>query len=286
MEFENESLVGTNTIKNIYNQVSVKLFTKYERYRIGTAAISLPSRFARYELSRLVNEALELEKPIPFDFIIGGKLLRVSLSEYMSSHNISLETTIDLEYVPIIGKPNESSSDELPDWVSSIATCESGYVAGCYDGTIHIYDSKDKLVEHKQIHKKPIKCIDFKNVGSIPFITSVSLDNSLHVMKLEKETVKEFAVCTGHDSHVLSCAINSKNGLVISGAWNGSVLIWDTKKMDNEKENEPVHALSESLEGISTVKWWGENPVTGGWDHVIRVWDLETEGMIHDMVGV
>ena len=80
---------------------------------MGTSTISLPSRFSRYELSRLVNEALELEKPIPFDFIIQGRLLRESLSEYISKHSLSSETTIELEYVPIIGKPQESSSDSL-----------------------------------------------------------------------------------------------------------------------------------------------------------------------------
>ena len=56
---------------------------------MGTNTISLPIRFSRYELSKLVNEALGLENPIPFDFIVDGKLLRVSLSEYMSEHGIS-----------------------------------------------------------------------------------------------------------------------------------------------------------------------------------------------------
>lgn len=251
---------------------------------MGTSAISLPSRFSRYELSRLVNEALELEKPIPFDFIINGKLLRVSLSEYLSSHNISTETTIELEYVPIIGKPQEISSDDHPDWVSSISTCDGSYVAGCYDGTIHIYDSDDNMICKKQVHKKPIKCVDYEKVDDTMFITTVSLDNTLHVSKLSGKTVSDFAVCSGHDSHVLACSLNSKNGLIVSGAWNGSVLIWDTKKMSGKGEVEPVHTLSETMEGVSTVKWWNENPVTGGWDHVIRVYDLETEGLLQDMV--
>lgn len=251
---------------------------------MGTSAISLPSRFSRYELSRLVNEALELEKPVPFDFIIGGKLLRVSLSEYLNSHNLSLESTIEVEYVPIVGKPHESSSDDLPDWISSIAVFESGYVVGCYDGTVHVYNKDDTLVAKKQVHTKPIKCVDIQNVGDVTTITSASLDNSLHILELKGNSIVEYATCTGHDSHVLSCSLNAKTGLVVSGAWNGSIFIWDTKRMDPSNEIEPIHTLSESMEGISSVKWWNENPVTGGWDHVIRVWDLETEGMIHDMV--
>ena len=264
----------------------MKLFTKYERYRMGTSIISLPSRFSRYELSRLVNEALELEKPIPFDFIINGRLLRVSLSDYLSSHGMSTESTIELEYVPIVGKPQESSSDDLPDWISSIRTNESGYVAGCYDGTIHVYDNDDNLIAKKQVHKKPVKCVDMKKIGQTTFLASVSLDNTMRVMSLEGKEIRDYAVCSGHDSHVLSCSVNASNGMIVTGAWNGSVLVWDTKKMSLEEEVEPVHSLSESMEGISSVKWWNDNPVTGGWDHVIRIWDLETEGMLSDMVNI
>lgn len=80
--------------------MSVKLFTKVERYQIGTDTISLPARFSRIDLSKLVNETLELEKHIPFDFIINGSLLRTSLSEYMSTNGISTENTLSIEYLP------------------------------------------------------------------------------------------------------------------------------------------------------------------------------------------
>ncbi len=118
--------------------MSVKLFTKVERYQIGTDTISLPARFSRIDLSKLVNETLELEKHIPFDFIINGSLLRTSLSEYMSTNGISTENTLSIEYLPIIGKPEEKSSEDLPDWVSGIANCERCYAVGCYDGSVHV----------------------------------------------------------------------------------------------------------------------------------------------------
>ena len=135
----------------------MKLTTKYERYQMGTSAIAVPTRFSRFELSKLVNEALELEKPIPFDFIIDGVLLRVSLSEYISSHGLSLESTLVLEYVPIIGKPEEKSSEDLPDWIGGLSCIKNYYVAGCYDGSVHIYNSEDSLLASAIAHKKPIK---------------------------------------------------------------------------------------------------------------------------------
>ena len=161
---------------------------------MGTNTISLPVRFSRYDLSRLVNEALGLEKPIPFDFIVDGKLLRVSLSEYMSTHGISSESTVSLEYVPIISTPEEKSSTELPDWVSGIACRDNKYVAGCYDGTIHIYDMDDTLLAESSIHKRPIKSVDCTTFNNSFLVATASLDNTVHISSLD--STKIVPICT------------------------------------------------------------------------------------------
>lgn len=258
----------------------MKLFTKYERYQIGTNAISLPIRFSRYELSKLVNEALGLEKPVPFDFIVEGKLLRVSLSEYMSEHGISSETTVNLEYVPIISRPEEKSSTDLPDWVSGIACDGTMYVAGCYDGTIHIYDMNDKLLCEELIHKKPIKAVDCRN----SMIASASLDNTIQVSQINHNSITHLGTLTGHDSHVLDCKFSPDAQLLVSSSWNGSILVWKTAVFADTTEIEPIHTLSESMQGVSAVTWQEQNVITGGWDHHIRIWDLESEGMLTDLV--
>lgn len=265
--------------------MNVKLLTKYERYQIGTDAISLPARFSRIDLSKLVNETLELEKHIPFDFVINGTLLRTSLSEYMSENGLSTENTVEVEYVPIIGKPEEKSSEDLPDWVSGIANSGSVYAVGCYDGSVHVYNQDDTLLTKKEVHKRPIKGIDCQIVNSVPIVTSVSLDNSVRIMKVVDSALADVATCKGHKSHVMCCKLNPQNGLVVSGAWNGSILVWNTQPEEGATDVEPVHSLLESEEAITGLDWWEGNVVSGGWDHVIRVWDLETEGMLQDMVG-
>ena len=263
--------------------MSVKLFTKVERYQIGTDTISLPARFSRIDLSKLVNETLELEKHIPFDFIINGSLLRTSLSEYMSTNGISTENTLSIEYLPIIGKPEEKSSEDLPDWVSGIANCERCYAVGCYDGSVHVYNADDTFLTKKMVHKRPIKGIDCRIVNALPMIASVSLDNTLRLQKVENGELIDVATCKAHKSHVMCCRLNP-SGLVASGAWNGSIYVWNAQT--EAKEAEPVHSLLESEEGITGIDWWKNNVVSGGWDHVIRIWDLETEGMLQDMVRV
>ena len=264
----------------------MKLYTKYERFQMGTSSIAVPARFSRYELSKLVNEALELEKPIPFDFVINGTLLRVSLTEYISSHGLSLESTLELEYIPIIGKPEEKSNEDLPDWVGGLACNQEYYVAGCYDGSLHMFGNEDQPITTLNAHTKPIKSVDVQKFNNATYIASTSLDNSMRLFRLENDALQSVGVCSGHDSHVMSCKIHAANGLVASGAWNGSILVWDLSSLSPEKEPEPVHTLSESMLGVTALEWSDEHVVSGGWDHVIRIWDLEAEGVIADMVAM
>lgn len=41
----------------------------------------IPSTWRRYQLSQLINKALSLPRVIPFDFLIGGEVLKGSLEE-------------------------------------------------------------------------------------------------------------------------------------------------------------------------------------------------------------
>ena len=182
-------------------------------------------------------------------------------------------------------EPEEKSSEDLPDWVSGIANSGSVYAVGCYDGSVHVYNQDDTLLTKKEVHKRPIKGIDCQIVNSVPIVTSVSLDNSVRIMKVVDSALADVATCKGHKSHVMCCKLNPQNGLVVSGAWNGSILVWNTQPEEGATDVEPVHSLLESEEAITGLDWWEGNVVSGGWDHVIRVWDLETEGMLQDMVG-
>ena len=40
------------------------------------------------------------------------------------------------------------------------------------------------------------------------------------------------------------------------------------------------------MQGVSAVAWKDLNVITGGWDHHIRIWDLESEGMLTDLVEI
>lgn len=46
----------------------------------------IPASWRRYQLSQLINKALGLPKPVPFDFLVRGEVLRGSLGEWGAEH--------------------------------------------------------------------------------------------------------------------------------------------------------------------------------------------------------
>ena len=42
----------------------------------------IPKTWKRYQLSQLVNKALSLTNPVPFDFLVRGEILRGTLMEW------------------------------------------------------------------------------------------------------------------------------------------------------------------------------------------------------------
>jgi hypothetical protein len=42
----------------------------------------IPTTWKRYQLSQLINKALSLDKPVPFDFLVRGEILRTSFGEW------------------------------------------------------------------------------------------------------------------------------------------------------------------------------------------------------------
>ena len=46
-----------------------------------------------------------------------------------------------------------------------------------------------------------------------------------------------------------------------------------------------MHTLSEGVAGVTALGWSENHVISGGWDHVLRIWDLEMEGVVNDMVA-
>ena len=57
-------------------------FNTQTPYPLPPQKFMIPASWKRYQLSQLVNKALSLLQPIPFDFLVRGELLRGSLAEW------------------------------------------------------------------------------------------------------------------------------------------------------------------------------------------------------------
>lgn len=98
-------------------QVRVRFVTKIDQYRVVDTPFAVPARLTRYGLSEVINHLLSQgaraaplehvrnagarhssprsrrlrwpDPPVPFDFMIGGVLLRTSLQRFMEEQGLS-----------------------------------------------------------------------------------------------------------------------------------------------------------------------------------------------------
>lgn len=64
------------------------VFTTQTQYPLPTQKFMIPISWKRYQLSQLVNKALSLVQPVPFDFIVRGEVLRTTLQEWCAEHSV------------------------------------------------------------------------------------------------------------------------------------------------------------------------------------------------------
>ena len=60
----------------------------------------IPTTWKRYQLSQLVNKALSLTTPVPFDFLVRGEILRGTLAEWCHEKGVA-----EVRFVASAGRP-------------------------------------------------------------------------------------------------------------------------------------------------------------------------------------
>ena len=122
-------------------QITCRFVTRLpEKFRIAPTPLAVPGALTRYGLSEVVNHLLALDPPKPFDFLVDGELVRTSLRKLLLRKAISAEKTLDVEYIPAVGPPAETSVGKHEDWISAVDGGFAGAIAtGCYDGTVGLW---------------------------------------------------------------------------------------------------------------------------------------------------
>lgn len=64
------------------------VFSTQTPYRLPSQKFMIPASWKRYQLSQLVNKALSLVQPVPFDFLVRGEILRTTLADWCAENGV------------------------------------------------------------------------------------------------------------------------------------------------------------------------------------------------------
>lgn len=262
---------------------------------------------------------------IVFDFIVGrsNKLLRTSLEREVRRSGLNLEEAIPVTYFPAQQVPElKGESDPEPDWISSLSFANSILCAGCYDGSLHVYETENgdllKIVSRETVHEGPIKASAAFSDDSGLWIATGSMDQSLmiHYFDVSEKVAREVARCTGLNSAIGCLDWLPTTKILASGDWEGGVSLYKvgdgtktstqsskktkttTAKVSNDESPSefltPYVSIRAHASNISGISWGNfekrhqgpiEQLITGSWDHSLKVWNIERQDCLLTLNG-
>ncbi|TDL22560.1 WD40 repeat-like protein [Rickenella mellea] len=238
------------------------VFTTQTPYPIPAQKFMIPATWKRYQLSQLINKSLSLPKPVPFDFLIKGEVLRVSLAEWCSEKDFGMEETLQIEYIESVMPPQRMADIPHDDWVSSVVCLVPGFfVTGSYDGVIRVFNSSQKLTQTVSGHTAPI--------------TSVCILHSRQTGDAYSDAETRIIASASHD---LTARLTS---LSLSSSPSASLEDPNSNPLSKPKALASLHLHTAPLSSIQASPS-GEHILTASWDKLIGVWDTTVPS--HDEV--
>ncbi|KAI8575857.1 hypothetical protein K450DRAFT_259882 [Umbelopsis ramanniana AG] len=288
-------------------QVQVRFTTQQQQYAITESAIFVPANFKRYGLSGIVNHLLGNDKPIPFDFLINGELLRTSLSQYLVANNVSSENVISIEYVESMLPPTPVSAFQHDDWISSVKGQQSSqlFLTGSYDSMVRLWNMSGECVATLEGHADAVKSVAFGAATDNEVVVySTSLDQTVIAWEysLVDSSYRVLYQCKGHKGSVEAVAVDQTKKKFATASADATVKVWGVKDPSEEQsiefldiknkkrrktdstESHKVKSFCQTLNGhvgpVTSVIFDNKDSnivYTGGWDHSIRSWDVEQQ---------
>lgn len=235
-----------------------KLTTKLEKYSVDGTIIELKNTIDKHELNDIVKNLLkqlnklENEKDLEgkeFDFLVGGRFLRVSVEEHLElysdeldSKEILSEKLVEIEYLLSLDSPKPLDQFNQDDWVSCVDLNDSYLISGSYDNSIRIYSLKDRknIVTIQNAHQKPLTKVRWIrgrlekiNKNELYFVScghdEVIILRRFNIKTSKVEILTKFI---GHNRSV-NC-VDTNDNLLATGSFDKTLRLWSTSSNDDE----------------------------------------------------
>jgi guanine nucleotide-binding protein subunit beta-2-like 1 protein len=174
-------------------------------------------------------------------------------------------------------------------WVTSIATTPENpdmIISGSRDKTVMVWQLTHEEGNYGyprralKGHSHFVEDVVISSDGQ--FALSGSWDNTLRLWDIQAGTTARRFV--GHTKEVLAVAFSADNRQIVSASRDRTIRLWNTLAKCKYVIEDGSHT-----HWVSTVKFSPNtaNPVviSGGWDKLVKVWDLTTCQLLRDLNG-
>lgn len=248
-----------------------KLTTKLDNLSVDGTIVELKNDVDSYQLNHIVKSALvqlgrvsEIElKEITFDFVVGGRLLRLTIDKHLELYSDELnpeeilsEKLVEIEYLLLLDAPEPLEALPHDDWVSCVDANESHILTGSYDNSLTIFSIKNrkKLVRIEDAHEKPVTKVRWlgdigqaKNSNFLYFVSSGHDEISI-LRRFNLKSLKTDIICifSGHNRSV-NC-LSNQDDLLATGSFDKTLRVWSANL------TEEIHEAGEETKTNGTTK--------------------------------
>ncbi|KAJ3214583.1 WD repeat-containing protein 12 [Clydaea vesicula] len=269
---------------------------------IPTNPILIPTKLRRFGLSEIINHVLNLEKKIPFDFIINDNVLTTSLQTYLKKYEISNENVLTLEFVESLTEPKLEKAMKSNDWIKCIKANNEFIATGSFDHRTRIYNHSGDLLHNIEFESVVQSLCWLKDESGIA--SSVILNGNqsgiVECWKVKPDEMEKELVFFCQDAQgAIECLdVNFDGTLFASASFDSSIHIYSTDKDDNTLDSTldqskrrktgkivkkkiasgTLKGHHASVSSLNFSKDQHSNTLFSvGWDHTVREWDVNEE---------
>ncbi|KIR52962.1 ribosome biogenesis protein YTM1 [Cryptococcus gattii Ru294] len=249
-------------------QLPINLFTRSSTDAIPQSTYFIPSAWRRFQLSELINQVLgntaeNGSKPVPFDFLVNGEVLRGSLEAWVKKNRGGdEESQIDVEYVRSVMPPEEAARVEVEDWVSGLSLSRKGYVLlSSYLSHLQVLPLSAAAQSSSALYTLPLptslgatSCtwVSPQSQETAILVAAGGVDRQTHVYSIPSlspdtaDAPREVYTLHGHTGPVSSVIASSSGKEIVTGSWDGNINLYvlpDAEPTEHQVPADPVSYL-------------------------------------------